>query len=70
MTVGERTPEQNERVEQLAMDMHRHYRATFKALHRIKRQIGQFQCDAPNHDHGWQECSNKKYFRQRAVREL
>lgn len=55
-----RTQEQNQRVEELAKDLHRHYRATFKALHHITRAVGQFECDAPNHDHGWQGMHQEK----------
>jgi hypothetical protein len=61
MSAPQRTPEQNERVEKLAKDLHRHYRAAEKAL-------GSHGWNA--HDHGWDACSKQKYFRQRAVREL
>jgi hypothetical protein len=33
MRERDRTPEQSGRVEQLAKELHRHYRAAFKALH-------------------------------------
>src|SRR5271157_2400731 len=66
MNSRQRTPEQNERVEQLAKDMHRHYRAAFKALHEPASIVS---CGG-NHDHGWEHCHGKRYFRQRAVKEL
>lgn len=50
-----------QRVEHLAKDLHRHYRAGEKAL-------GLHGWCA--HDHGWDACSNQRYFRQRAAREL
>lgn len=62
MNASQRTPEQNVRVEQLAKDFHRHYRAACKAL--------RFFSNESNHDHGWDGCSKQKYFRQRAAREL
>jgi len=62
MIARHRTPEQNDKVEQLAMDIHRHVRAANK--HIIHKSYG------TEHDHGWSACHDKKYFRQRAVREL
>lgn len=53
-------------IEVIAMELHALYRAAFKALHSTTRQIGQFQCDAPGHDHGWSHCNKKEYFRNRA----
>lgn len=53
-------------IEQLAEELHKFYRAAFKALHGTTRPIGQFQCDAPGHDHGWSHCNKKKYFLRRA----
>lgn len=53
-------------TEQLAEELHKFYRAAFKALHGTTRPIGQFQCDAPGHDHGWDHCNKKQYFRRRA----
>jgi hypothetical protein len=73
MKAIQRTPEQNEVVEQLAMDIHRHYRAAFKALHtgrNVPGQVGLPHNCIHEHDHGWTTCHNKKYFRQRAAREL
>lgn len=67
MTARERTPEQNEQVEQLAKDLHRHYRAGEKVL-RCTDEVG--QRPYLQHDHGWSNCHKQKYFRQRAVREL
>jgi nucleoid-associated protein YejK len=61
MNARDRTPEQNEVVEQLAKDLHRHYRAGEKVLG-LHGSLA--------HDHGWDACSKQKYFRQRAVREL
>lgn len=53
-------------LEVLAEALHGLYRAAFKALHKTNRMIGQFQCDAPSHDHVWSHCNKKKYFRNRA----
>lgn len=41
-------------VENLAMELHRQYRAADKALGDAR------------HDHGWRSCADKKYFRNRA----
>ena len=62
MNAPQRTEEKNERVEQLAKDIHRHVRAANKAIMHM-------QCGS-EHDHGWLACHKKKYFRQRAAREL
>lgn len=43
---------------QLAKDLHRHYRAISKAL------------AVARHDHGWDGCTNQKYFLRRARVEL
>lgn len=53
-------------TEKLAEELHKCYRAAFKSLHGTVRPIGQFQCDAPGHDHGWEHCNKKQYFRRRA----
>lgn len=67
MNAPDRTPEQQARVEQLAQDLHRHYRAGEKAL-RCTDEAG--KRPYLQHDHGWTSCHRQKYFRQRAVREL
>jgi hypothetical protein len=49
-------------VEMLAEILHKNYRAAYKAL-----------CDGHQpgmHDHGYQNCQSKKYFRLRAKRLL
>lgn len=61
MVAKKRTYEQNARIERLAKELHRHYRAGEKALGLHSWKI---------HDHGWDGCHRQKYFRQRAVREL
>jgi nucleoid-associated protein YejK len=62
MNATQRTPEQNECVEQMAKDIHRHVRAANKAIMHFH--------SGSEHDHGWEACHKKKYFRQRAAREL
>lgn len=48
-------------VEYLAEQLHREYRAAFKALHKGERS---------RHDHGWEHCHRKNYFLRRADRWL
>jgi hypothetical protein len=43
-------------LEQLAVELHRHYRAADKAMH-----------GANKHDHGWDRCPRKTYFLKRAA---
>lgn len=62
-------------VEDLARFMHANYRAAFKALHQGGTQfVDGTGCKDEHckdeHDHGWQACSSKKYFRNRARRIL
>lgn len=56
-----------ENVDALAAQLHKDYRAMVKAMHR-----GVFgrTADLKMHDHGWQACHKKAYFRQRAERQL
>lgn len=49
----------------LAMQMHREYRAAYKALG--TRRLGY---DDSLHDHGWEACHRKDYFLNRARRLL
>jgi hypothetical protein len=58
-------------VEFLAAKLHRDFRAASKAL--LAHHIGGAYHDsspATQHDHGWESCHRKKYFRQRAARQL
>lgn len=56
-------------VEQLAEELHRFYRAAFKALHKKTNvwgeEVNHFN-NCPGHDHGWSHCNKKEYFRKRA----
>lgn len=52
---------------ELAIQLHKDFRATFKAMHRgglIHTSTAQ------GHDHGWAGCNRKDYFLQRAKRVL
>lgn len=58
-------------IEFRAAQLHRDFRAASKAL--LPRFIeGAYHDSRPAfaHDHGWEACHRKKYFRQRAVRQL
>ena len=60
--------------EKLAEELHKLYRAAFKALHSGKGSfmgVGKVQSKAGSgchngHDHGWSHCNKKKYFLNRA----
>ena len=57
--------------EELAMELHRQYRAAEKSLNRAPTvwRKGK-QIPNPNlllHDHGWTACGKQKYFRKRAA---
>lgn len=49
----------DDKIERVAIQLHRDYRAITKALE-IDRM----------HDHGWKACHEKKYFRQRVLRQI
>ena len=49
-------------LEVLAEELHKFYRAAFKALHSASCFI---KCSGA-HDHGWSHCNKKKYFLNRA----
>lgn len=58
-------------IDELAIELHRQYRAAEKALNRTKTvwRKGK-QIPNPNlllHDHGWSACGKHKYFRKRAA---
>lgn len=58
-------------IDELAIELHRQYRAAEKALNRAKTvwRKGK-QIPNPNlllHDHGWSACGKQKYFRKRAA---
>lgn len=50
-------------IEQLAEELHKFYRAAFKALH---HGASDMPCSGSGHDHGWDHCNKKAYFRRRA----
>jgi hypothetical protein len=62
-------------IEMLASQLHREYRAAFKALHsgrgsfmgvgRVRSKSGT-DC-LSEHDHGWTKCHRQKYFLRRAA---
>lgn len=62
-------------VESLAEQLHREYRAAFKALHSgrgsfmgVGRVVSKGTGCHSQHDHGWEHCHRKDYFRHRAER--
>jgi hypothetical protein len=65
-------------VEALAEQLHKEYRAAFKALHSgrgsfmgVGRVVSKDATDCRSqHDHGWAHCHRQKYFRRRAERWL
>ncbi len=56
-------------AELLARELHRQYRAAFKALHTGRNKSGSIgapkNCIA-EHDHGWDACGKQTYFLRRA----
>jgi hypothetical protein len=53
----------SDKVEMLAHELHKDYRAAFKAMH----SGGLVHTStAQGHDHGWMHCNRKNYFRKRA----
>lgn len=71
------------RVEALAEELHKTYRAAFKAFHNETVQdhmksidhltgalYGGSHACTKDHDHGWSHCNKKKYFRSRAQKLL
>jgi hypothetical protein len=58
-------------VEKIAINLHRRYRAMYKALHEsaLTESVWGNRCSGA-HDHGWNHCTNKEYFRRRAARTL
>lgn len=56
-------------AELIAQELHRNYRAAFKALHTGRNKPGSIgapkNCTS-EHDHGWDTCGKKDYFRGRA----
>lgn len=54
-------------IEQLAEELHKFYRAAFKALRpRVIRIPDEGYLAISSHDHGWDHCNKKDYFRRRA----
>ncbi|VVB51710.1 Uncharacterised protein [uncultured archaeon] len=54
-------------IEHVAQQMHKDYRAAFKALHRGGLV---HTSTAQSHDHGWSNCHRKQYFLRRARKRL
>lgn len=59
-----------DRTEQLAIELHKFYRAAEKSVNRVKQiyRKGKKR-NNPNlllHDHGWSACGQRKFFRKRA----
>lgn len=60
-------------IEMRAEQMHRDYRAAFKALHVGRNRPGHVGAPKnciPEHDHGWAKCHKRNYFRRRAKRQI
>lgn len=60
-------------VEDLAEQLHRDFRAAFKALHTGRNKPGHIGVPKNcinEHDHGWSKCHRKNYFRHRAQRQI
>lgn len=56
--------------EELAKFLHANYRAAFKALHQGGTEFVDGTGCKDEHDHGWSNCHNQRYFLKRATRIL
>lgn len=52
-------------IEQLAEELHKFYRAAFKALS-VHGEYPDMTESCKGHDHGWSHCNKQKYFQNRA----
>ena len=54
-------------TEQLAEELHKFYRAAFKAMTKMGLASRTSLAQPMSHDHGWSHCNKKKYFLRRAI---